>query len=106
MINKLIKSAIASPDLIKKPWIADPNNPLAGHCYIICEILKAKYPYLKPYVVHHHGTHWFLKDNDTIIDPTATQFKDPIPYHLAKGCGFLTKLPSKRAQELMKRAKL
>lgn len=106
IINKLLLTAKNSPDLIKAPYKHDPANPLSGHCYIVCEALRAIYGHLKPYVVKHHGTHWFLKDKNTIIDPTAEQFQDEIPYHEAKGCGFLTKLPSKRAQELMRRAKI
>jgi len=35
------------------------------------------------------------------IDPTAQQFSSPVPYPEGKGCGFLTKEPSKRAKELM-----
>lgn len=104
IINKLLIAAKASPDLIKAPYKHQKDNPLSGHCYIVCEALKSIYGDLKPYVVKHHGTHWFLKDKNTIIDPTAEQFQDKIPYHEAKGCGFLTKLPSKRAQELMRRA--
>lgn len=51
--------------------------------------------------------HWFLKHEvGVIVDPTAIQFKDPPTNldreRLARGSGFLTKLPSKRALELMK----
>ena len=51
--------------------------------------------------------HWYLKhETGVIVDPTDIQFKYP-PTNLARarrarGSGFLTKLPSKRALELMK----
>jgi hypothetical protein len=49
-------------------------------------------------------THWFLKHSDgLIVDPTVGQF-DSIPdYSLARGSGFLTKQPSRRAAILMAR---
>jgi hypothetical protein len=56
--------------------------------------------------VRHEGdTHWFLVNINTTqrIDPTAKQFKKRPPYHRAKGSGFLTKKPSKRARDMMKR---
>jgi hypothetical protein len=63
----------------------------------------------KPMVMHHEGgTHWFLKRDahnslasDWIIDPTVSQFKTKPDYTRARGCGFLTKKPSKRAKKLM-----
>lgn len=49
-------------------------------------------------------SHWFLKHSEgLIIDPTVGQF-DSIPdYSLARGRGFLTKQPSKRAVILMEK---
>jgi len=53
---------------------------------------------------------WSLNNeakNETIsgvvIDPTAGQFSTPVPYDRARGRGFLTKTPSKRAQILIER---
>ena len=51
--------------------------------------------------------HWYLKhETGVIVDPTDIQFKYPptnlARARLARGSGFLTKLPSKRALELMK----
>lgn len=64
-----------------------------------------------------YNTHWFIiaKENNTtptnrIIDLTVEQFitqrfgLKSLPYHLAKGKGFLTKDPSKRAQKLIEAA--
>ena len=49
------------------------------------------------------ATHWWLRRRDgTVLDITARQFGFAFPYaSLGKGCGFLTKEPSKRAQELI-----
>jgi len=52
---------------------------------------------------HEGDSHWFLKhDSGTILDPTVAQFETVPPYDRAVGRGFLTKQPSKRAQQLMK----
>lgn len=80
-----------------------------GNCYVTCEalyhLLGGKDACLKPMVMRHEGdTHWFLMGSGRyIIDPTAGQFKTPPDYSKARGCGFLTKAPSKRAKELMQR---
>lgn len=92
-----------------------PKQARRGNCYVTCEalyhLMGGKSAGLMPRVVHHEGdTHWFLARKvlcgpsaiEVIIDPTAKQFKTPPPYHLGRGCGFLTKRPSKRARALMK----
>jgi hypothetical protein len=52
---------------------------------------------------YFHNTHWWLRRADgTILDITAGQYDYCFPYSsLGKGCGFLTKRPSKRAQEII-----
>ncbi len=57
------------------------------------------------HVKHENETHWFLRHKTTneIIDMTAGQFRTTVPYDLGRGCGFLTKQPSKRAQILIER---
>jgi hypothetical protein len=54
-------------------------------------------------VTGKNDTHWFLQHkNGTILDPTVQQFKTFLPdYSAARGCGFLTTKPSKRAVVLM-----
>jgi hypothetical protein len=48
--------------------------------------------------------HWFLKhENGLILDATSDQFKTKPNYDLARGTGFLTKQPSRRAKNLMER---
>jgi hypothetical protein len=79
----------------------------------------------KPHTVRHEGSvHWFLAKTKPheflrwngdrcrrittrriieILDPTVSQFESPVPYTMARGRGFLTKEPSKRAREMMER---
>ena len=59
-----------------------------------------------PQNVKHEGDqHWYLRHAKTgqILDPTASQFRTPVPYDQGRGRGFLTKQPSKRAQEVINR---
>lgn len=84
-----------------------------GNCYVCVEalyhLLGGKEAGWVPHTVRHEGdVHWFLARNDDhpegptmILDPTASQFKTPPPYHLGRGRGFLTLAPSKRARALM-----
>lgn len=80
---------------------------LRGNCYVTCEalyhLLGGKPAGYKPMRLCHEGdTHWFLLHaSGLIVDPTARQFKRPPDYTQAVGCGFLTKLPSRRARKLM-----
>ena len=86
-----------------------------GNCYVTAEalfhLLGGKAAGYTPHTVRHEGTvHWYLRLEKksisgfywgAVIDPTATQFKTPPPYHLGRGRGFLTKNPSKRASAMM-----
>lgn len=48
------------------------------------------------------GTHWYLKHElGTILDPSVRQFREAPDYRKGRGCGFLTKAPSKAARALM-----
>lgn len=102
--------ACLTDDLRRAPYKGH-RNPLRGHCYVASEALYhlrgGKRAGLKPMYVSHEGApHWFLVDAaGRIIDLTASQFKTPVPYHLAKGKGFLTAKPSARAAEVIRRAK-
>lgn len=97
-----------SEELRKKDY-RDHPNPVAGHCYVASEVLfhkvGGKAAGWTPQTVRHEGgSHWFLKNqNGDIVDPTADQFETPVPYDQARGCGFLTKQPSKRAQVVLNR---
>ena len=104
---QLIQSNLTQ-DLLK-PQFRNHTNPLYGHCYVATEVfyhLKAKELGYKPYILKVNGiTHWFLKNKETndVIDITAKQFDFDLDYSKAKACGFLTQLPSKRAQILISR---
>lgn len=83
-----------------------------GNCYVASEalfhILGGKAAGWTPMVIPKGtgaDTHWFLKHSTgMILDPSRRQFGNSVPcYGLARGCGFLTKRPSKKARELMRR---
>jgi hypothetical protein len=97
-----------SDDLRRPPWKGHPN-PLAGHCYVASEALYWLLPVSegnewKPEQIQHEGSsHWYLRNkaSGAILDVTAAQFDTPVPYHLGRGRGFLTRGPSKRAAILI-----
>lgn len=80
---------------------------LAGYCYVACEAIYhlcgGKDSGLTPHVLRiPGGTHWFLRDaHSVVIDPTVEQFRIPPDYSKSRGCGFLTRQPSKRAAVVM-----
>ncbi len=103
---KLIRASLTD-DLRKKPWRGSDNH-FSGHCYVASEaayhLLGGKNAGIKPCSIKHEGcTHWFLNWNGEIIDLTVEQFDEIPKYEKARGRGFLTKLPSKRAQILISR---
>lgn len=78
-----------------------------GNCYVTCEalyhLLGGKRAGLTPHVVRHEGdVHWYLVQRGTVIDPTRRQFQKRPPYERGRGCGFLTKRPSRRARAMMR----
>lgn len=109
-INKtvnLIKDNL-TPDLLNKIYQGNANK-FFGHCYVASEaayyLLGGKIKGWKSMFIKHEGyPHWFLKHNSgIIIDITNQQFKTTVDYDKAIGKGFLTKIPSKRTQVLLKR---
>ncbi len=95
-------------DDLRKPKYRGHENPLTGHCYVASEALYhlmggRKSDWVPHNIKHEGDQHWYLKNKSTgeIIDPTAGQFKTPVPYHLGRGKGFLTAEPSKRAAQLI-----
>lgn len=100
--------SVLTDDLRRAPWKGDPN-PFAGHCYVASEslywLLTDRDAWV-PCVIRFGGTtHWFLRNRAdmSVLDPTAGQFQDPVPYAEGRGKGFLTKNPSKRAAEILRR---
>lgn len=97
---------------LRKPKYRESPNPMTGHCYVASEalyhLLGGRESGWVPHSIKHEGDqHWYLKNktNGVIIDPTASRFRTPVPYHHGRGKGFLTKEPSKRAQQLINRIK-
>lgn len=92
-----------------KKGVARPNT--FGHCYVASEaayyMLGGKEEGWKPMHMTHLGaSHWFLKhESGLILDLTSSQFNDKLDYSKARGTGFLTKEPSRRAKKLLIRIK-
>jgi len=81
-----------------------------GHCYVATEAayyLFAKNLGFVPYVVRNGklGTHWWLQHVKTgkILDPTFPQINNKTIYKNGHRANFLTKKPSKRCRELLRR---
>jgi hypothetical protein len=83
---------------------------MKGPCYPAAEalyhLLGGKEAGFTPMQIVHEGiSHWYLRWNArggvVYIDPTKEQFETPVPYKDGRGRGFLTREPSKRAQEIL-----
>ena len=106
-----------TPDLLKPRYRRlhqhSVVHPMTGYCAVASEalyhLLGGKAAGLTPVVLRiWDGTHWWLRDRSgNVIDLTAQQFGDPVPYHLGRGCGFPTPGagPSKGAALVMRRAR-
>lgn len=109
LIAAMVVSSL-NDDLRKKPWKGNPN-PLAGHCYVASEalfhLLGGREKGWGARTVKFYGAnHWFLQHPVLgILDVTAAQYDDPVPYHESRGRGFLTSQPSKRAREVINRVR-
>jgi hypothetical protein len=116
LVSRLQWAAADSPDLLRMEYRLAVNagaNPLTGHCYVVTEALWHALGVERrdwcPETVRHEGSvHWYLRNWHTreIIDATASQFDTPPPYDLGRRRGFLTRQPSRRARELLRRAGL
>lgn len=108
IIARVKRALTNSDDLRREEYKGNPNI-YAGHCYVASEAVyhlarKAGID-LKPMFLYHESTpHWYLMDSEEILDPTKEQFTSLVDYHKGKGKGFLTKHPSKRAAELIRRS--
>lgn len=106
MLANQIKENL-TPDLLKARYRNNPR-PYAGYCYVASEayyhLRGGKEAGLTPMNCKWEGvSHWWIDDNGEVVDITAEQFITPVDYSLGKGRGFLTKEPSKRAQEVIRR---
>ena len=94
-------------DLLKPEYRRKKNRrPFEGHCYVATEAfyyLWGKNNGWKPYCNRDsRGTHWWLENNNTVLDLTADQF--PRGYDYSKGHSqFFISHPSKRCMELVRR---
>lgn len=114
--------ASLTPELLTPMWrkkVGDkPKCASAGHCYAAAEAAfhllggsAAGYRAMLlsnkewPEGLDPGETHWFLRhESGRVIDPTADQFDEAVPYDKGRGIGFLTKKPSNRARTIMRRA--
>lgn len=83
-------------------------HPHTGHSYAASEALfhwvAAGHGFKPRRVKYEMSVHWFLQHPDgRILDPTVKQFSEVPPYDKSCGCTFVTKTPSTRATELLKR---
>jgi len=108
-LRKIIHSRL-SDDLLHPAFKKQRSQHLtAGHCYVASEVaytlLGGKAQGWKPMQMRHRGTsHWFLQHSSgQIFDPTVEQFSITPDYSKARGRGFLTSQPSRRAQILIQR---
>ena len=104
LVARVREILAARPELRHACYSVPGAHPLHGHCYVACEALWhacGRSPDLRPTVLRmpDGGTHWYLRTPWPYpIDPTADQFSRAVDYAAGRGCGFLTKKPSKRAQ--------
>lgn len=109
--------AVLTDDLLKDEYAEIMRSSATeGHCYACAEaafhVLGGKDVGLVPQVASfvengRRVSHWWLRTaSGEILDPTAEQFhavgENP-PYELGKGAGFLTRHPSRRAAEIIRR---
>ena len=108
---KRIQAALRPED--RKPEYRGHPHCLGGHCYVAAEALyhtigREKSGYVPTHVQHEGSSHWFLRHRTTgeVLDPTAAQFKTPVPYERGRGIGFQGKdpsVPSERARRVLAR---
>lgn len=107
ILVSMIQSVLTN-DLRIAPWKGS-LKPMEGHCYVACEALFAllggKASGWTPCFIRHEGQpHWFLRHKSgRVLDPTVSQFITCPNYSNGRGKGFLTKEPSKRAKEVLRR---
>lgn len=117
MLNLIMDiQSVLTDDLLNPKYKSLARKvPIEGLCYAASEslyhLMGGKEAGFVPCVAsfEENGekfTHWWIRNGADIYDPTASQFtevgKEP-PYNLGKGAVFLTKEPSKRAQEIISR---
>lgn len=96
-------------DELRRPVYRGNPCLVAGHCYVASEVawhlFGGRDSQWHPMFIRHEAEpHWFLRaDDGEVMDITAAQFVTPVPYEQARGKGFLTREPSRRAAEVLRR---
>lgn len=114
--DRLIKKiqSVLSPELLLPKFrkMCPPDNKMWGHCYAATEalfhMLGGKEAGWVPVRAKDDDgiVHWWIENRQTgrRLDPTAEQYtsqgKEP-PYAQGRAAGFLTRQPSKRAQQII-----
>lgn len=104
---------VLTPDLLKPAFRAGGAHPAHGHCYAASEALWHMLGGPASGLTPCRGrdgdgiVHWWLDDDaGRVLDPTAGQYlaagKAP-SYAAGRRGGFLTRAPSTRAREIMRR---
>lgn len=94
------------PELLKAKYRrAQDRHPMAGHCYVASEALFHLRPDLELHPVTMRvgdAVHWWLVDDQgNEFDVTREQFRDTVSEFKGTRRGFLTKKPSRRAQQVI-----
>ena len=97
---------VRHPELLKAKYRSDTGrHPMTGHCYVASEALYHLRPDLDLHPVAMRvgdDVHWWLVDDDgNDHDITRGQFGGTVVEFEGTGRGFLTKKPSRRAQQVI-----
>lgn len=116
-VKAVLTDDLLSPKMKKlrasNPFLSGSQSKMFGHCYVASEAL---YHLLggtesgwtpMSFQMDDGVVHWWLVHPEHgILDPTVGQFLYDFEYYIqGRGRGFLTKNPSRRAQEVMRRVK-
>ena len=110
--------AVLTPDILHPVYLRQwtSHKPLYwGHCYaaseaLFCMLGGKKAGYTSHCIRIDGSTHWFLRRGDAVLDPTYEQFYLNPNARVIICCtrittAFLTRNPSKRALEIIRRVK-
>jgi hypothetical protein len=106
-LDRMIRLCLS--DELRRPIYRGNPCHVAGHCYVASEaawhILGGPHSVWHPMFLRHEcEPHWYLEsDGGQILDITSEQFVTLPPYIEGKRKGFLTKEPSRRAAEVLRR---
>lgn len=112
-LGPLLRVLHKCEDLLHPDYTANRVLMVQGHCYTFSEALVhalgGKASGYRPARLRlgPNNVHWWVVAPDgRIIDATAGQYRNPVPYAEGRRTWFLTPGPSKRARVLLERAGL